>query len=1323
MGWFSSLVGGVVGFFIGGPVGAVIGAGIGATKVGEKIVNTVIEFVTQPFMGALGNFDAPGEAERQQGVLVQKTGSVQNIPVVYGYRKVAGVVSFAETGATNNKYLYVAYVFAEGLVEGLREVYIDDWLLPVAQVANLNAGQLVTINADKYKDRVQMRWYPGAYFANPRTSTVGTQVKGDIFAEAPSFISDMVYNGLAVLFVRYEWKEIKTQADADANPFSGNIPEIQVGLLGKRVASLTTAASETQTYDSTPVRYSTNPAECLLDYLRNPRYGKGLINSDIHWDTWRKAAGKCNQTVTYITGVTGPILTMNAVIDSSQTIMSNTKMMLQNFRGYMPYVQGRYKLRIEDAGNDTDILSGVATIVQTFTKDDIVSDITYVGIDKGAKYNVVAVTYVDPDQKFSNQVVVYPETEAERQTFIDRDGGRENKQDITLGCITNYAIAKDFARLLFNKSRRQESCVFTATSKALELEPGDIIAIQSNLLNFGIDPWRVVSIKINGDMTVDLGCVRNPDDIYPHTRVGEEDIVLPTYIPKGSIIYFPGSSNLPLLGLVPPTSAVFPSDVQTGTVTNPTPTNPAGPTGGGVGGSTNTGSNTATPPPPPPPLDHILTVVSAKRVAGGGTTFSFDITFRTPSYAQYSKTLMWFRPNPALGSPWKLVELTDNPGANATFGYTLGPLPQGVYDIYLRVVYADGANSTRVNQTQVTSRGDALELQQNALLGQTQTTVGAGGWAPSNVGVIETPRFDSNIDLLEIRPVLQDGEPSQPSRKMKVVINQLVQIGGESFLNYGISGVTVYWRESGTTYWEYQKYDWPANYSPGQQQEFVLNGDFGPRQFPNTFILTSLQSYDFLVRLNYTDGTPAQKQLYGTGALVEVFNGLRDFVSFGTSPYASRTSKNIAVTPAPSGLGEILTVDQAPNATTGLDTLPSVIRVSCGGVTRNLRWFFNIPPSSKFRGFAIRFRPIVSGASPAFTEMLTSYIPDQTVSQIIFDQANNFEFGTLYDWVITAQVMTPSGIVDATQSLAGRGRVTAGTSSTTLYNEWNFAVKETKVALEELRATFPDAGVITVQSWDKIYEQSIPAGSTLPASEFRLPANANATQYKYYRLRFQLPASAIGLICYRRVFSSNGMPSATNASIAKYFGIGRWERIRITGNDITPVTVNGQTWYEVNFRAPTDHREFNNVLGGNLYRAKFFAELPDLIPYAGLGNNNPISTTNPVRHEYLFVIEDQFGLESANGLLLRDFSTIESGAGFANTVSGLTVGNVQQRVVTRASFNNLDAGFDRNLSEARPFVPWNKLAGPYMNPNWPIRVNSVSTYFLAPSANTTTKTF
>ena len=70
---FSGIIGGVVGFLVGGPVGAAIGFGIGMTKVGEKLVNKVMDFVLKPFLGAFGvPNDGGGNAAREEGVVITK---------------------------------------------------------------------------------------------------------------------------------------------------------------------------------------------------------------------------------------------------------------------------------------------------------------------------------------------------------------------------------------------------------------------------------------------------------------------------------------------------------------------------------------------------------------------------------------------------------------------------------------------------------------------------------------------------------------------------------------------------------------------------------------------------------------------------------------------------------------------------------------------------------------------------------------------------------------------------------------------------------------------------------------------------------------------------------------------------------------------------------------------------------------------------------------------------------------------------------------------------------------------------------------------------
>lgn len=540
-------------------VKGVVKAVVGVVKAVVNVVSSIINFVAQPFLGLLGGApnipDAAQEAERQQGVLITRQGSTVQIPIVYGYRQVGGTVTFAETGADNNRYLWVAYVLSEGTVEGLHQLFIDDNPLPDDIIPLLNNGQTVDVGTGKYKDRLKLQFSHGIFNSSPSSSTMGTH---SILKDAPSWKSTMVYNGVAVLFARYEWKKIETQEDADANPYTGNIPNIKATILGKKIASLTISNPDSYSYDSAPTRYSTNPAEVLLDYLRNPRYGKGLKNTDIDWDSFKTAAAKCNQTVEHVSGINGKILTCNAVVDTGQTLFANVKNLLMGFRAYMPYSQGTYKLKIEDAGNATDITSGVATIVQTFNEDNIQGAVTFSAVERTSKYNQVQINYVDPDKKFSVESVIYPETDSERQTYIDKDGGRVNKLEATFPTITNYAMAKDFARLLFNKSRFQESVSFTASSQALELEVGDNIYIQSKMLNFGSTPFRVISMRINNDMTVDLGCIRNDDSIYPHTRAGEEDIVLPPYIPRGATISYPITIGGDPVGLVPPTNAPVP---------------------------------------------------------------------------------------------------------------------------------------------------------------------------------------------------------------------------------------------------------------------------------------------------------------------------------------------------------------------------------------------------------------------------------------------------------------------------------------------------------------------------------------------------------------------------------------------------------------------------------------------------------------------------------------------------------------------------------------------------------------------------------------------
>jgi hypothetical protein len=1313
---------------VGKVVTSVVKAAVRVVKAVIDVVASVVAFVAQPFMGMLGGApdvpDAGKEAERQQGVLVQTQGSNIHVPVIYGYRKVGGTVVFAETGSTNNKYLYVAYVFSEGPLEGLREVFIDDWQLPVEPTGSLNAGQVVDINADRYKGRVRLQWYPGAYFSDPTQSPVGNTVKNGIFAEAPSFMKEMVFNGLAVMFARYEWKEIKTQEDSDNNPFGGNIPQLQISVLGRRVASLL-VDTENTTYDQAPVRYSTNPAEILLDYLRNPRYGKGLVNGDIDWDSWKRAARKCNQTVTYLTeksNITGPILTCNYVLDTSATIFSNTKTLLMGFRGYMPYVQGKYKLKIEDAGNEFDILSGSATIYQTFTKDDIVGDVSYTGIERSNKYNVVAVNYVDPDQKFSVQQVIYPETLAERQRFIDLDGGRENRSEATFPTITNYAIAKDMARLLFNKSRRQETCSLTVTSRGMELEPGDNIRIQSNILDFGEDPWRVISMKINNDMSVELNCVRNPDDIYPHVRVGEEDWVLPLYVPRGSIIYYPSSDNRVALGLVPPTNAIFPEDYN-GTATHPPSTNPALPPGGGVGGNETSGpilppeeppipapipvppvNNVPVAPPPPPEFSAVLRVKRSSFNDFKNGTSSFSLVFEQPQIGLYSYSIVWWRVNKF--SPWQEVRLDTLPGPGGDIPWTLGPLPGGLYDFYARCFATDGRASDTILQGQLGSRYDLIQLGQAGLLGVATVKV-TEGWSLPASEVATAPRYNSDIDFLTIRPKLVSNLPQDPRRltlKMQQILNTL-----NTPINTLISGVRVYYKLYSDTYYSYEEFRFPPSYIAGQVVEFDLAGDFGQRVYPNPIVVNTapslLQYYDFVIRLVYENGVPAERQLKKVRAPVEV-DGLGNYnfavYGQGTDPVTGTGYGNFNEAVTAGFNSSFLTVDQDPNrgVVTGTDILASFYAIFSDRNSSRVTWNFNAVTNSRFRGFKIRYRPVTVGENPPFSEVT---IPNSVnafnlITYVL--QAQTYQHNQTYDWVVTAQVSTPSGIVDSPRSLVSRTRIQfEDPESTSLVNKFNFKTQDTELALGQLRTAFPGVPVINPKAWIKGFDDGTTFGPNIPPVDVKAINNQYYLNH-WYTLRFQAPSATTAIIVYRRVYDSVGASRSTTAwGGARYYGLGRWERVRVP---ISNLPTDSEGWRNLNVRGPLSpafyNRNFETQSGAGRYDPYYFPAWPNnatpsvsgAYPYAGVGHTF-FSSSTAVYQQYLFVLELNNVMED-RGLMLRDFRTNPVSNVYQKNVDGFTVGNVpKDNIVLLSTLNTFPNGYERNLNEAINAVAYDKL--------------------------------
>lgn len=480
----------IIGAIIGGGVaaGAAAAGFIAASVLTAAAIGAVVGAVAGALSGSLlgGFLDTPDYNVTQNaqtlndGVLVNKIGMLEHIPVVYGQRKVGGTVVFLSTAGDRNKYLYMALVLCEGEIEAIDDVYINN----------------IISTDSRFSGRVTIEKFAGS----------DGQSASTILQEASGWSTNHKLSGLAYLGIRFEWKKIEDQEDADANPFSG-IPKVQAVIRGKKV---TTANGKSNTYSTAYTSesgqaYSNNPADCLMDYLRNPRYGKGLANDRINFASFDVAFDKFAQTVNYFGGGSGPIVTCDAVIDTSRSILNNTKVFLANMRSGMPYQQGRFKLKLQDTGHATDSQNTTPEIAFAVTRDHIVGGIKLKGAGTREHFNQIKLTYVDPTNEWKTNEVIHPQLNSARdQELLNEDNGRRLTKELAFNHITNKNQAADLAHIILEQSRKTKSIAFTATAELHETEVGDIITVTYDLLGFSAVKYRITSWKMNADYTISL---------------------------------------------------------------------------------------------------------------------------------------------------------------------------------------------------------------------------------------------------------------------------------------------------------------------------------------------------------------------------------------------------------------------------------------------------------------------------------------------------------------------------------------------------------------------------------------------------------------------------------------------------------------------------------------------------------------------------------------------------------------------------------------------------------------------------------------------------
>ena len=526
------------------------------------IISVIIEFVGDIFSFLLAPFGTPDVPDQPQadqqatGVTVTKQGTNVAIPVVYGFRRVGGVLVHAETGSDTNRYLWAVYALSEGQIKGVKRILVDDVELPLPSEYATGSGfgnggfyangLDIAVTTGRFNDRIRHQCFDGGS-SNPSVAS--------LMSDAPIWPGkNRTMSGVAYVAMRFEWKKIASQDDADSNPFRGGIPQVQFDICGKLTYNIRQMApvgvlNLPNDYADLDKNYNANPANCILDMLMNPRYGAGIPKEQINAYSFWVAATKYDQTVTYNDTYTGKALTCNAVIDTNNKILDNVKLLIGGARGIMPYTQGRYKLKVEDGGHATDITSTTVEIAYDIDKTVVIGGITLQGERKRTQLTKAIVNYVDPDLEFTNQQVFY---NVSADKTIDND--EELSKEFTFHTITNKAMAYENARMIYLKSRQQRSVKFKATQELHAVEVGDVIRITDTVLQLTDVSFRIVKVGLNPDLTINIDAVEHDASLYPATGgVGQLDIPPPIYI-SDELNLRPRQRGIPItpIGILPP---------------------------------------------------------------------------------------------------------------------------------------------------------------------------------------------------------------------------------------------------------------------------------------------------------------------------------------------------------------------------------------------------------------------------------------------------------------------------------------------------------------------------------------------------------------------------------------------------------------------------------------------------------------------------------------------------------------------------------------------------------------------------------------------------
>ena len=258
-------------------------------------------------VGVKGFMEAKALMAKGQDILGQKTSQGGKIPVIYGRRRVGSTVAFMHTADNRSKDLFVVYALSVG--------EIDQIELDTIEINGVSIKDSKVFRQGYYAGSDKIASGAGSLCTATQIGNVNTENAGGsgtnplgryrMVFNAHHGATDQAVDPMINASIETQWTDahrlrgiayLACSFEYDSRGMFSSIPQVTVVCKGKKLydprkdGSISGGTGSHRYATPSTFEWSDNATLCLLDYMRDNEYGKGLAESDINLQTFQSAA-------------------------------------------------------------------------------------------------------------------------------------------------------------------------------------------------------------------------------------------------------------------------------------------------------------------------------------------------------------------------------------------------------------------------------------------------------------------------------------------------------------------------------------------------------------------------------------------------------------------------------------------------------------------------------------------------------------------------------------------------------------------------------------------------------------------------------------------------------------------------------------------------------------------------------------------------------------------------------------------------------------------------------------------------------------------------